>query len=342
MGSVPKLWQDEFARRLGLGAVVPGSVRDLKPGDRDPVWALDTETGRWVVKTARPAGPWWYDQARRAAVLESAAADAGISVPRSAAPVDGAEVVGLWTKAGDRLCLRAMERVEGAVPSSAPVSEQLARWVGTTLAGLEAVAPRVAGAWDATGYATHPVAEWAQWLDEGREAGLLSVEERDETLALVSALNAQIEDVTRDLATDELRLLHRDVSRVNIIVAPSGPVLLDFDHAGPQRPWWEAVCHVFQLASPRQGPPDPDRAVVAAALDAYRAAGGVGGPATAEAFTGMLAARLSFAAWLLWNACGHRGGDGAWRRKCGADFRVGLGGLRSVQRAAVRWAKWLG
>jgi hypothetical protein len=65
----------------------------------------------------------------------------------------------------------------------------------------------------------------------------------------------------------------RDVNRRNVLVTVHGPVLLDFDYAGPEVPWWEVVHHAFDLTSPPQPAlvgavlaAHPDRRLAAAAL----------------------------------------------------------------------------
>jgi hypothetical protein len=136
-------------------------------------------------------------------------------------------------------------------------------------------------------------------------------------------------------------VLHRDVSRVNILLTDAGPQLLDFDSAGPQVPWWEAVGHFFALASPDLGRVEPDRRSIDAAVAGFHDAGGELGPATPEAFTGKLAADLSYTAFLLWNACGHRGGDAAWHRRCARDMQRSLDTLSSIAASAQRWSTWL-
>lgn len=327
-----------LASRLGLGEVAEGSTRSLKPGDVNPVWAVDTASGRWVIKTRRPAGPWWHGQAQHAAVLELAAASAGVSVPAARPPV-GPDPVGLWSRIDDGFYARAMSRVDGVKPSPEPVEEAVAVWAGATLAALEAVAPPVEGSWPDIGYRTHPLPEWREWLDEAVTLDRIPATQVPEVMALVTELNAVIESSVQ--AGPVLRMLHRDVNRPNILLSPSGPVLLDFDAAGPQNPWWEVVGHAFALAAPEEGTFAPSRSAVEAVLTGYRDADGAGGPAGVEAFAGTLAARVSYAAFMLWNASGHRGGDDAWHRKSAADFAKAVGTLRDIAASAERWAAWL-
>ena len=97
------------------------------------------------------------------------------------------------------------------------------------------------------------------------------------------------------LARPPAVLCHRDLTRHNILVGPAGPVLLDFDLAGPQAPWWELVHHAFLLACGDLGPQEPDPGVVRAGVAAYRNAGGPNGPADRTAFAGLAAGLLVWA-----------------------------------------------
>ena len=95
------------------------------------------------------------------------------------------------------------------------------------------------------------------------------------------------------------------------------------------------------LASADLGQVEPARRSVEAAVTGYCDAGGKVGPIGAEAFTGKLAAQLSASAFFLWNACGHRGGDVAWHRRCAENLRTSLGALGAIAASAQRWSTWL-
>ena len=79
-----------------------------------------------------------------------------------------------------------------------------------------------------------------------------------------------------------------------------------------------------------------------AALAAYSAAGGEVGPADLTAFTGVLAARLSFAAYLLWISCGHRGSAPDHQVQASLALQEALMTLPNLRNGIERWAGWLG
>jgi Ser/Thr protein kinase RdoA (MazF antagonist) len=323
----------ELAAALGLGRLT-GAAVDLKPGDANPVWSVVTATGRWVVKTQRPAGSWWFAEARRAHRLERAARDAGIHTPQPAETPAGA--AGSWSPVGDGVHARALRHLDGHRPA-VPLDGETAAWVGRTLALLERADLPTDQA-DGNAYPAHPLDEWDAWIGEATAKAVLD-QDRAHRLA---RLAAQVNE--RMAAHDDpagLRLLHRDVSRANILLTPAGPALLDFDHAGAQRPWWEAAGHTLELAAPDLAAGPPDEHTVRRVVRAYRAHGGAGGPADESAFTGLLAAQLAFAAWQLWIACGHRDGTPEFRALCARGLRRAVDEIDAVVRGAPEWAAWL-
>ncbi len=121
---------DQLVELLGLGPPT-SPVANLKPGDVNPVFAGDTEQDTWVIKTARPAGPWWLDRARRAATLERAALAAGIAMP-AVAPATAGERIGMWTEVGDGAYARALARLTGSHPPPDPLAPEVWRWSAST------------------------------------------------------------------------------------------------------------------------------------------------------------------------------------------------------------------
>jgi Ser/Thr protein kinase RdoA (MazF antagonist) len=159
--------------------------------------------------------------------------------------------------------VRVWERVAGAAPHL-PASPELAAWLGRTVATI------------------------------GR-------------LALVPQSTMDLVNSTVDTPGDGVLaevagsagppkvLCHRDISSRNILLTADGPVLLDFESAGPQVPWWELVHHAFLLSCRDLGPEEPDPGTIRAAVAAYREHGGDVGPADRTAFAGLAAGLLTWA-----------------------------------------------
>lgn len=254
---------DEVARRFGLGAVtVPW--RRLGGLSAAEVWALGTTRGRWVVKVAsgRVGGA--------AETLERAARAAGVRMPPAVAPVHDAGA--LWADVGG-IQVRVWRHVDGDAPRL-PADDGLAGWLGTTIATIAGLAI------PATVEQSEPV-PWAEVIGE-----------RTALLAAVTDLDALARDAVGHRPPTVL--CHRDINSRNILITADGPVLLDFDHAGAQAPWWELVHHTFLLACRDLGPEEPDRRTVRAALTAYAEAGQPTGPADVHAFGGLVAGLLDW------------------------------------------------
>jgi Ser/Thr protein kinase RdoA (MazF antagonist) len=257
-----------------------------------------------MVKVNGAPAPWQRRQMWVACILEQAAYDAGVPMPRPVAPETTA--VGLWARFASAGCyVRVSEWVDGRPPT--PVdTPSLAGWLGRTLAIIERLGLPGDPTADAA-YPVHELAQWSDWLDQAAHAGVL---DRPSIPGLRSAVRDGTALIQSALADHPgFQLAHRDVNQRNILMAVHGPLLLDFDYAGPEVPWWEFVHHAFDLASPALGHQPPAADPVRTALAAYTEAGAPQGPAGAAAFAGMVRATLNAIAYNLWLAVGHRPAD---------------------------------
>jgi Ser/Thr protein kinase RdoA (MazF antagonist) len=223
-------------------------------------------------------------------------------MPRPVQP--GTAAIGLWAPVDVGSYVRVSEWVDGVPPAPADAGV-LADWLGGALATIDGLRlpgdPTVEAA-----YPIHDVLEWRDWFDEAVGAEVL---DRGQLPRLSTAVREATAVIRSALATGPVfQLAHRDVSRRNILMTRDGPLLLDFDYAGPEVSWWEFVHHVFDLASAELGRHPPVPGPIRSALTAYTAAGAVPGPARPEAFAGMLRAILNSLAYNLWVAVGHRPG----------------------------------
>jgi hypothetical protein len=266
----------------GFGTPLAAPVA-LGGGGPSKRWRLRTDRGTWMVKTCSAPVAWERRQMRDAGTLEQAAYGAGVAMPRPVVPPGPA--IGLWQAVGPEIgpwppvgtaYLRAAEWIDGTPPAANTVP--LARWLGRTLATIDKLglpADPTAG----VGYTLHPLPDWRRWLDRTHAAGLLDRREVADGFAAVTELTAL---VTAALATrPTFQLGHRDANARNFLLTDRGPVLIDFDSAGPEVPWWGVVYHAWDLAR-------SDLPVLApAVLDAYAENGGVIGPADATAFAAL-------------------------------------------------------
>jgi hypothetical protein len=230
---------------------------------------------------------------------------------------------------------RVSEWIDGVAPTTS-ADTSLAGWLGRTVAVIEHLALPGDHRAEAA-YPVQSVADWRLWLDEARAAGMLDVRQARGLSAAVTDATALMQAA---LAADHVfQLAHRDVNRRNMLMTDRGPLLLDFDYAGPEVPWWEFVHHAFDLASPRLGdyPPRPEQ--VDAALTAYQETGASAGTAEPEAFAGLLRATLGAAAYDPWLALGHRPADADRRSTAAWVVRDLAGQLPAIVKSIDRWTR---
>ncbi|HCT81851.1 MAG TPA: hypothetical protein DGG94_22775 [Micromonosporaceae bacterium] len=289
-----------------MSAKQTGDPVQLKSG----VWKISDQDGQRVMKVLRSQGEWQLNRMRQSGQLERAAFEAGIPMAIPVIPVlDG---VGLWTPLGDERYVRLTEFVDGPHPD---IDLKLARWVGSTLAQIEQL--RLPAAVDES-YPVHPLEEWAKWLGEAR------------LMSLLPAVSDATRIIQSGLATEPVfQLAHRDVSTVNIIASPRGLVLIDFDHAGPEVPWWEFVHHVFNL--------DPSEAFVRPAFESYIQSGGTTGATDETAFAGYFRGMLEWIAYNVWLTLGHRDVPQSRRDEAHSIVHTGQISLPQELRSLDEW-----
>ncbi len=278
-------WQTAVAAAFGLGdAVEPWTP--VAGGRSHLVWRLRTSRGTWAVKRLnRSREDWWMRDYVVAARVQLDAHARGVPMPRPVHPLDPVAPLLADVRVGDELASYLVhEWHEGG-----PVTSDVSAWVGTTLASLHRLP-----AGDAPEARPHPVEEWREWLDEAPND-------------FTDAVRAYLPDITeaRAVATATADLTpvatHRDVKPDNVLQTPAGPLLLDWDGAGPEYAEWEltrAAIHFSHLGE--------DRAAFDRVVKSYEAAGGRRPPASPTSFAGLLRAYLGGAAWMVWRALGHR------------------------------------
>ncbi|MDG9704657.1 phosphotransferase enzyme family protein [Streptomyces sp. DH37] len=330
-----------IAAAFGLGRPL-GGPRPLANGDHPSgTRVLTTERGRWTVKTGRLLGDWHREEMRRTHRLESAALAAGVPMPRPVEPPRPA--AGYWHVPAGGEAVRVTEWVEGHDlrrygPADASLAEA-AGWTGRTLGRIALLGLEDADGRDG-GRPPHPVDEWREWVAEAEAGGHAVAAPARSLLPVVEEATALVLEALRE--RPRAVLVHGDVSRANVLRTPAGFALIDWDSAGAEVPWWDAVGVAFRFATPFNGPAaEGDPRVVRPLVEGYLDRGGPAGPADASAFAGMLRGQLASTAWCLWLALGHRRADAA-RRAFGLDLVTAAAReLPRVLRSLDRWAALL-
>lgn len=337
---------EQVADAFGLGVVLDD--RPLANGDRPAVTRIvSTTNGRWVVKYDRLGSPdrpdlaeWQRTKAWTVHRLESAAAAAGIPMPRPVQPPEPS--VGFWyapSDAGGEL-VRVTTWVEGRDLRDGHVhDEELASWLGGVLARIAQL--DVAVDQDADASPVHPLDEWRSWVREAQGAAGLELGRAARAVLTV------VED-SADLIADALRhrppltMTHGDAARANIVATPTGLVLIDWESATADVPWWDAASNAVRLAArDERSIAGGDPRIVRSLIGSYRDQGGPAGPADATAFAGLLVGHLSFTAWCLWVALGHRDESAAQVDFCTRSLLDAGEHLPRILRELDDWARLL-
>lgn len=278
-----------------------GPLEAVRGGLSHRVWRLTTDRGRFAVKEMnRDAGNAAYtENVERATAFERLAYEAGIPMPRPLA-VPGSEryLTELPGVDSQPVPVRVHEWVDGwpAVTVDEPLP--LATTVGATLARIHALVPLGERAGSDL-LQTSSSEEWYDLAARATSARLPFANELRSLLPQIAAAEAVVH-AARSLPW-RVVLSHRDLDPANTLLTTDGVLyVIDWDAAGPCASWLDVAAVILDWAGVHGGEPDP--AVSHTLLAAYRAAGGVPGPAIPEAFGGFLSACLD---WLAFNV--HRG-----------------------------------
>ncbi|WP_165956694.1 phosphotransferase [Kribbella antibiotica] len=336
----------QVADAFGLGSVLED--RPLANGDRPAVTrVVSTTNGRWVVKHDRlgSAGrldlsTWQRGKAWTVHRLESAAAAAGIPMAQPVQPPEPS--VGFWYAPpdSDGELARVTEWVEGRDLREARVpDEELATWLGGVLARIAQL--DVAVDEDADASSVFPLDEWRGWVREAESKA-------DPALARAAHAVLGVVEDSADLVAEALRnrpaltMTHGDAAPANILATPSGLVLIDWESATADVAWWDAASNAVRLAAPdERSIAGGDPRIIRALIGSYRDAGGPAGPADATAFGGLLIGHLSFTAWCLWVALGHRDESAEQVAFCTRSLFDSAEHLPRILRELDDWARLL-
>ncbi|MFC7484890.1 aminoglycoside phosphotransferase family protein [Luedemannella flava] len=269
------------AEAFGLGRPVRAMTAHTHRSS--PTWVLDTVDGRVLVKQVEVAGR--EAEVIRAARFEARVGAGGVDVPRPVPPAG--EAVGYATYVAGFGWARAYEWLDGRDLRD---DDEVAGWLGATLAAVHAVEP--VDAPERVAYGIHPAERWHAWLAAGERLARPWAPTLRAGLPAILDISAWVA-AALDRAGDYV-LTHRDVEPWNVMITSSGPVLFDWDPAGPDSAGLEA-CHAAFAFATRAG---HDWAALRATLTAYAAAGGVV-PADPDLLARRVGMRINRLAWRL-------------------------------------------
>ncbi|MFD8303617.1 phosphotransferase enzyme family protein [Streptomyces sp. NPDC059690] len=269
---------DHVVEAYGLGSG-PWTITPVARGALGRIWRLAGDGRRWAVKEMLFGCD--EEQVRREAALRDAGERLGIASPRLFANRDGSHVSTLPAQVGGT-CVKVYDWVDGS--GADPARPEILTWVGRTLALLH-----IAGA--GASETPHPwyercpdASDWESLCRKIRGHGLPWSDRLEE---LADGRAGELARFVTPAGRTGLVMSHLDVQPQNVLVTPAGPVLIDWDNAGPVSPERELASVVYAWSGANA---DAARRLVRAYVDA----GGPGAIRSVDAFSMVFATSLNY------------------------------------------------
>jgi Ser/Thr protein kinase RdoA (MazF antagonist) len=270
----------------------PGEVTayaEVAGGWSNRVWRLTTTRGDYAVKELRNAWgePRWLEWLAEGWRLELAARAGGVAMPEPIANRRTGQPTAYVARSegSGEAPVRLHRWVESEPVPREPVGPDLARWVGRTLATVHALALRPTAADLYSGRVGLTTADvWPDLVARSRAVGAPWAED----LAAAEGVARRASELLVPWDPADEILCHGDVDQKNLLLAPDGPRLCDWDVVLPRRPAHDLAEAALSMASWRS----PDVAV--AVVSAYRDAGGSSRPPEPSDLGPSLASRLGW------------------------------------------------
>jgi Ser/Thr protein kinase RdoA (MazF antagonist) len=202
------------------------------------VYRLTTDLGSFAVKELR--NPWgdarWADWLDAAWRFEQLALASGVAMPAPVAnPADGGCVA--WVESCRGTTLRPVRMhvwVHGAAPAPGPVTDDVACWVGRTLAGLHLLNVTAAdrGLFPVT--STQTADRWPEMVTAACSADVKWAGQLEEATPTVAVIADLVRSAGQRPAPEIMS--HGDIDQKNLVLTADGPVLCDWDVAMPLVP----------------------------------------------------------------------------------------------------------
>lgn len=272
---------DLIAETYALGTG-PWTMAPVTRGALGRIWKLSGDGSSWAVKELLFGCD--EEQVSREAALRQAAEDLGIASPRLIPTRDGAHVSQPTPSRGGSF-VKLYDWIDG---SPADVSDpDILDWFGKTM-GLLHTAGRGTGETPDSWYEECPGHDqWKELHEKVRQAGVPWSDALGRFIATTAA------ELTRWVTLSDpadLVTSHLDLQPQNVLVGTNGPVLLDWDNAGPVSAERELARAVYVWSGRNQANPDSARRLVRA----YRSAGGRAAVEGPQSFSMLFATDLNY------------------------------------------------
>ncbi|WP_128380541.1 aminoglycoside phosphotransferase family protein [Streptomyces cavernae] len=264
---------------LGTG---PWAMRSVTRGALGQIWKLSGNGSSWAVKELLFGCD--ERQVDRESTLRNTAEKLGISAPRLMPNRAGTHVSQLPPALGGSY-VKLYDWVEGAQADAS--DPEILGWCGLTLAILHRAGEGASGTPDSWYEQCHQQAQWAGLLEDVHRAG---VPWSDALGRFVATSAAELAHHVTPSAPGDVVMSHLDVQPQNVLVGPAGPVLLDWDNAGPISAERELARAVYVWSGGNRFRADSARRLVRA----YRSAGGHAVIKGLESFSMLFATALNY------------------------------------------------
>ncbi|WP_020134649.1 phosphotransferase enzyme family protein [Streptomyces sp. 351MFTsu5.1] len=261
---------------LGAG---PWTMTPVARGALGQIWKLSGNGTAWAVKELL-FGEGEPDVRAEAALL-GAAEPLGISAPRLMPDRTGALALrlpeGSWVKLYDW--------VDGS--EADPSDPEILNWCGRTLALLHQAGEGTDEAPNDWYEGSPGESDWAELLDRVDRAGLPWTRELERFIATTAV---ELGQYVSPSVPGDVVLSHLDLRPQNVLVGTGGPVLLDWDNAGPVSAEREVARALYVWS----GGSDFEAEAARRLVRAYRDAGGRAVVKGVEAFSMLFATDLNY------------------------------------------------
>jgi Ser/Thr protein kinase RdoA (MazF antagonist) len=250
-----------IAERYDLGEVI-GAMRSMaRPDDMGRRWSLETDRGRWAVRTM---DTWWpIVDAETDTALQQAAAAAGVLLPAPVRSRSGAIIESV----GDH-SWRVYEALHSGPPLAAPAKSSATRAVGRVLATVHGLALPVEriSPWHSVKLSD---VDWLELVATAAAKQAAWAPAFQEALPILRELDA----IRQAGDPPEPVLCHNTLGPANARLAANGDlIVVGWEHAGGQPPSWELANALMDWTiNPGGG---VNKAGARALIDGYRAAAG--------------------------------------------------------------------
>ncbi|WP_371664621.1 phosphotransferase enzyme family protein [Streptomyces sp. NBC_00280] len=260
----------------------PWTLTPVTRGALGQIWKLSGNSSSWAIKELLFGCD--EEQVRREAALRQAAENLRIASPRLVPNRHGAHVSHLPRSSGGSY-VKLYDWIDGATADAS--DPDILAWFGRTMALLHKVGEGT-GETPSSWYEQCP--EPADWKDLHKRIHQADLPWADALGRFIATSAAELAQWVTPSEADDLVTSHLDLQPQNVLVGVNGPVLLDWDNAGPASAERELARAIYVWSGRNQTNIDSARRLTRA----YRSAGGRAEIRGLQSFSMLFATDLNF------------------------------------------------